>query len=190
MPSMADRRKATDKRIYQAAVIEFGNRGYANTTLSAIAKAAGITPGLIVQNFGSKEDLYRKIANDIVNFITTEFNKYSTSWEERCTAVVNYIIKNLEERPEALDYMNFYVTLITSMDTPDDIIQSLYDLYYNSPIETVVLQGQAKGELIDGDPYAIHGLFWLIMFNTIRTCFKNGLDYPPIDWFLDIIRKH
>ena len=57
MPSMADRRKATDKRIYQAAVIEFGNRGYSNTTLSTIAKAAGITPGLIVQNFGSKEDL-------------------------------------------------------------------------------------------------------------------------------------
>ena len=189
MPSMADRRKATDKRIYEAAIVEFGNKGYANTTLSAIAKAAGITPGLIVQNFGSKRDLYRKITTDIVKNITKELDSYSHFWEERCRSVVTYIMKTLEEYPNAMSYMNFYVSLITSLDTPDDILQELYALYEKSPVEKIILEAQAKGEVIEGDPYAIHGLFWHITFNTISTCYNNKLDYPPIEWFVDIIRK-
>ena len=66
MVTMAERRKATDERIYKAAVVEFGENGYSNTTLANVAKSSGITPGLIVQNFGSKENLFRKIAVDIV----------------------------------------------------------------------------------------------------------------------------
>ena len=123
---VADRRKATDKRIYEAAIVEFGNKGYANTTLSAIAKSAGITPGLIVQNFGSKRDLYWKITTDIVKNIAKELDTYSHFWEERCRSVVTYIMKTLEEYPNAMSYMNFYVSLITSLDTPDDILQELY----------------------------------------------------------------
>ena len=100
MTSMSDRRKHTDEKIYKAAVIEFGKNGYANTTLASIAKQSGITPGLIVQNFGSKENLYRKITFDVVTKIQEELSNYSSTWDLRCTSIVENTIKMLNQEPE------------------------------------------------------------------------------------------
>ena len=190
MTTMVERRKATDKKIYNAAVREFGENGFSNTTLSNIAKKAGITPGLIVQNFGSKEDLYRKIAIDIVTLSKEQLNPYSSSWEERCRAAIRLIIDALEKDPDFIYSLNFYVGLITSLDTPDDVMKELMDIYQGSPVKELVIEGQKKGELIEGDPYLVHALFWSNMQNIICYCFNHKLDYPPTEWFLDIVRKH
>ena len=142
MATMAERRKNTDDRIYRAAVVEFGKNGYANTTLSTIAKASGITPGLIVQNFGSKEELYRKITMNIIRRLNDEFSSYSKDWEERCTAIIEYVKRSLLTYPNAIDYLRFYISLMKSLDTPDDIIKDLYTVYDNSPVSQMIIEGQ------------------------------------------------
>ena len=189
MATMAERRKNTDDRIYRAAVVEFGKNGYANTTLSTIAKASGITPGLIVQNFGSKEELYRKITMNIVRRLNDEFSSYSKNWEERCTAIIEFVKRSLLTYPNAIDYLRFYISLMKSLDTPDDIIKDLYTVYDNSPVSQMIIEGQKNGEVMEGDPYAIHSLFWFNMFEVICHCFMHKLDYPPNEWFLQVIRK-
>ena len=190
MTTMVERRKATDKRIYDAAVIEFGNNGYANTTLSMIAKRAGITPGLIVQNFGSKEELYRKIALDTALRSREQMEPYSTTWDERCKAAIERVLDILSRDPDFIHYLKFYVSLITSLDTPDSIVKELREIYDGSSVNDLIIEGQRKHEVIDGDPYLIHAMFWGNMHNTVRFCFEHGLDYPPMEWFLEIIRKH
>ena len=189
MATMAERRKNTDDRIYKAAVIEFGKNGYANTTLSTIAKASGITPGLIVQNFGSKEELYRKIVMNIVRNLNDEFSSYSTDWEERCTAIIEYTKRTLLARPDSVDYLRFYISVMKSLDTPDDVIRDMYAVYDSSPVSAMITEGQKKGEVMDGDPYSIHSLFWFTMFEVICHCYTHKLDYPPTEWFLRLIRK-
>lgn len=47
----------TRARIRDAAVVRFARQGYANTTLRQIAEDAGVSAGLIVHHFGSKERL-------------------------------------------------------------------------------------------------------------------------------------
>ncbi len=190
MATMAERRKNTDDRIYKAAINEFGKNGYANTTLSAIAKASGITPGLIVQNFGSKEDLYRKITSDILRYLGEQLRKYNGDWKGRCEYVIEFAKKSLETHEEAADYLRFYISLMRSLDTPDEIIKELYVFYKNGPVESMILEGQDKGEVIDGDPYAIHCLFWCNLFDVICHCYMHKLDYPSNEWFIDVIRKH
>ena len=189
MATMAERRKNTDDRIYKAAIVEFGKNGYANTTLSTIAKASGITPGLIVQNFGSKEELYRKIAMNIVQSLESEFRTYSSDWEERCTAIIDYAERTLMTNPDAIDYLRFYISLIKSLDTPDDVLRELYTIYISSPVQAIIMEGQKKGEIIDGDPYAIHSLFWFNMFEVLCHCYMHKLDYPKTEWFLQVIKK-
>ena len=189
MVTMAERRKATDMKIYKAAVIEFGENGYSNTTLANVAKSSGITPGLIVQNFGSKENLFRKIAIDINTRIQQELSNISSTWELRCTSIVENIIKMLKVEPETIHYMKFYVSLITSLDTPEDVIKELFEMYHKSPTEKIIKEAQAKGEVIDGDPYTVHSLFWINTINTICYCYTYELEYPPTEWFLQIVRK-
>ena len=51
-------------RIRDAAIDQFGSRGF-DTGVRAIAEAAGVSPGLIIHHFGSKEGL-RKACDDYI----------------------------------------------------------------------------------------------------------------------------
>ncbi|MDJ0664937.1 MAG: TetR family transcriptional regulator [Acidimicrobiia bacterium] len=44
-------------RIRDAAITEFANNGVAGTSIRAIAAAAGVSPGLVIHHFGSKDEL-------------------------------------------------------------------------------------------------------------------------------------
>jgi AcrR family transcriptional regulator len=57
-PSRAARRAATAQRILDAARVEFGEHGREGTTVRAIARRAGVDPSLVIQHYGSKDDLF------------------------------------------------------------------------------------------------------------------------------------
>jgi AcrR family transcriptional regulator len=64
-PDRADSRRRRDPAASQAAIIEaarevFTERGYARATIREIARRAGVTHGLVMRHFGSKEQLLLK----------------------------------------------------------------------------------------------------------------------------------
>jgi AcrR family transcriptional regulator len=54
----AAKRAATAQRILKAAQIEFGEHGLEGTTVRAIAQRAEVDPSLVIQHYGSKNDLF------------------------------------------------------------------------------------------------------------------------------------
>jgi len=54
----AARRAATAQRILEAAQVEFGEHGLEGTTVRSIAQRAGVDPSLVIQHYGSKNDLF------------------------------------------------------------------------------------------------------------------------------------
>ncbi|MET7936934.1 TetR family transcriptional regulator [Streptomyces sp. NPDC005322] len=56
--SRADRRRQTERRILAAARELFAERGFERTTIRAVAAAAEIDPALVMQYFGSKQELF------------------------------------------------------------------------------------------------------------------------------------
>jgi AcrR family transcriptional regulator len=65
----AAKRAATAQRILEAAQTEFGERGLERTTVRAIAQRAGVDPSLVIQHYGTKNDLFA---------IATELHREST----------------------------------------------------------------------------------------------------------------
>ena len=189
MAKMAERRKATDDKIFRSAVIEFGINGYSNTTLSKIAISSGVTPGLIVQNFGSKEELYNRVVKEIFDHLKDAFGSFSSTWDIRYVSIVEYFVNTLNNNPKAIDYLRFFVTLVTSKDTPDNSKERLHSFYNDSPVEMMIKEGQKRGDVIAGDPYIINKIFWINMIDNICYCFENKLEYPSSEWFLQTIRK-
>lgn len=59
----------TRARIRDAAVLLFGRDGFERTSVRAIAKAAGVSPGLVIHHFGSKDEL-RAVCDE---FVVDEF---------------------------------------------------------------------------------------------------------------------
>jgi AcrR family transcriptional regulator len=56
-------------RIRDSAMELFAARGVAGTSLRAVARAAGVSPGLVVHHFGSKEGLCRAVDEAVVERI-------------------------------------------------------------------------------------------------------------------------
>jgi AcrR family transcriptional regulator len=53
-----ERRRRSERRILAAARTLFAERGYERTTIRAVAAEAGVDPSLVIQHFGSKQDLF------------------------------------------------------------------------------------------------------------------------------------
>ncbi|WP_020577778.1 TetR/AcrR family transcriptional regulator [Actinopolymorpha alba] len=58
--SRAERRQQTEARILAAARRQFAQVGYDRTTIRAVAATAGVDPALVMQYFGSKDELFRQ----------------------------------------------------------------------------------------------------------------------------------
>ncbi|GAB3746332.1 TetR/AcrR family transcriptional regulator [Microlunatus parietis] len=60
--SRAERRERTRARILTAARDLFAENGFDRTTIRAVATAAATDPALVMRYFGSKEELFRQVA--------------------------------------------------------------------------------------------------------------------------------
>lgn len=61
-PSRNERRRRSEAAILAAARRLFAEHGYDGTTIRAVADLAGVDPALVMQNFGSKEQLFAAAA--------------------------------------------------------------------------------------------------------------------------------
>ncbi len=62
----------TAARIRDHAIELFGSRGYAATSIRDIARAAGVSPALVIHHFGSKEELRRACDDYLIGSVFTE----------------------------------------------------------------------------------------------------------------------
>jgi AcrR family transcriptional regulator len=60
----AERRGTARRRILDAALAEFHDRGYEGTSLQAVAKRAGLTKGAIYWSFRDKQDLFLALVHE------------------------------------------------------------------------------------------------------------------------------
>ncbi|GGL07155.1 TetR/AcrR family transcriptional regulator [Nocardia jinanensis] len=61
-PTRAEQRRRTQERILRAATRLFAETGYERTTIRAVAAAAETDPSLVMRYFGSKEELFARVA--------------------------------------------------------------------------------------------------------------------------------
>ena len=69
------KKKATRAAIMEAAINLFGERGYERTSVSALAKAAGIGKGTIYSYFSSKNEILLAFCEEELAFIYDEIRK-------------------------------------------------------------------------------------------------------------------
>lgn len=63
---------APQARIRSAAITVFGRQGFEKTTVRQIAAAAGVSPGLVIHHFGSKDGLRRACDDYVIEVLRSE----------------------------------------------------------------------------------------------------------------------
>ena len=66
-------RDASRARLIEAALELFARRGYASTPVDAVAREAGVSPGLLYRHFRSKTDLLRAIFEESMHDVEATF---------------------------------------------------------------------------------------------------------------------
>jgi AcrR family transcriptional regulator len=99
-----------EERILQAAVELFGAKGFAATSVRALAAAAGVSPGLVIHYFGSKDGLRLAAEQEMLARVAAHFERaadvaeWSRSLEQLLDdqpAIVAYLRRALLEQSDA-----------------------------------------------------------------------------------------
>ena len=91
------------RRIIDAAVSEFAEKGYEAANTNQIAKAAGISVGSLFQYFKTKENLFRYVINLGVGIIETDIGQIledEISGREKLHKLMLLTVNSCEQYPE------------------------------------------------------------------------------------------
>lgn len=93
----AQRRARTRSAILDAARQEFSKSGYQKATIRAVAERAGCDPSLVMQHFGSKQELFRTAVQLDLDMATVT----AGPTEELNERMIRAVFELMDERPEA-----------------------------------------------------------------------------------------
>lgn len=142
-------------RILAEAERRFAAGGYGATSLSSIARAAGLGNAGLLHHFPSKAALYRAVLEDVGADMDRRIGEAlaeSSDPGERLRALARVLVELGVERPTALR-----LVLHEFLDDSDRIDRARALPLAGAVREavTVVVDGQGAGLIIDGDPLAI-----------------------------------
>lgn len=110
-------------RILDAALTEFSRLGYERASTNAIAEAASVAKGLIFHRFGSKEELFYAVCDDVIGALTPSFERALKNAPqdlfERVIAWTQMKLVLMREEPRRL---RFFMVALT--DAPPDVRRS------------------------------------------------------------------
>ena len=119
--------EATRREILDAAQTLFIEKGFAGTSINAVAKEAGVTKSLIFHHFGTKENLWSQMAERLYQKYhdqQMELFKDEPSVEETLVASIRWHFNFLREHPAALRLeMWEQLDNLPCKEKPDDVMR-------------------------------------------------------------------
>lgn len=168
------KRIESDKKILDAAIRVFGEKGYGNSNLREIASVAGITQGLISQRFGTKENLFEKAIYATEVLWVDRKIPIDTPVEKALLALVQTAKKLCDRDPIIFQ---FVYMISSSTDIPVAIINKQREFFENSNLCKLLLKGQEEGYLAKGNIAVLFNIFLSNTFKIIRDYKKADLTF-------------
>ncbi|MDP4084176.1 MAG: TetR/AcrR family transcriptional regulator [Bacillota bacterium] len=179
--------KMTEKqqKIVEVAIEMFAEKGYASTSTSEIAKAAGVAEGTIFKHFGSKEKLlYSVILPFLVEsvpvladeFIQDVLTKPYQHFESFLTAIIKNRLDFVKRNKE------IFKILVVELLNRDDLREQVISFFQQSPnqlINNIFDTFKHRGELIDLPNSTLIRTMLTQIFGYF--IFRFAL-FPTLDW--------
>lgn len=187
-----ERRAESDSRIIESAIVSFGKNGYTHSTLNNIAKTAGVTGGLVVQRFESKEKLYDIAYDTVVRELEAKADDIAQLQRDGKADAVTFLkafIKLIKQfRESNPDEFLFLKTFLNNIDVLDDYVNEKKRSYVQSTFYMALQDAQKKKMLPDCKLDVLILSFFVTLFNQIDICFNYNIDIPEDRFFLNAIQ--
>jgi len=146
-------RDESKQHILDKAVEVFAAKGLANTKISDLAQAAGVSQGLLYRYFSDKDDVFIALleqAIDGVNNHAQDAIKHAGTPLEKIHWLTEQILQSMQERIEVPAYFKLFSQ---SMALPGRAQETLmkFDTVSNI-LRELIIEGQKMGEVANRDP--------------------------------------
>lgn len=178
-----ERRRATDAAIIDAAIIEFGEKGFARARVGDIAKRAGISQGLVSQNFGNKDRLFM-MATSVIDEELFAPEGVEKKLPDILYAVIDAWKDIYHKKPEHFKLLHM---LTCCIDFPEIIGKGIEARFRLSPVYDAIEEAQDKGDFPAEDPLEIMWDLFRATINMIYYYNKAGIELPENEFCLKLI---
>ncbi len=181
------------EQILCAALKVFALRGFAATKISDIAKAAGLSHGLVYHYFASKEEIFFELVHTAVyhsgkSLLMVDALPIEPIEKVRQTA--KFIMDGIAAGQET-SYFFLIVTHAAVMEPSPERDRHLEGSYVSVNTMTKILcEGQQKGQVRSGDPEGMSVMFFsAIMGLAIYNITMEGFQMPDPELLVSMVSK-
>lgn len=174
------------RKILEAAIDTFSEKGYAGSSTSEIAKKAGVAEGTIFRHYKTKKDLLLSIVTPTIArfaapfFIKTFTKEVFENEYEHYEDFLRVIAKNrLEFVRKHFPILKIFIQEIAFHDELREPFQQLFTEHVYQKFKKIIEHFQEKGEIIDLPPETIMRMSASSIIGYILPRF---LLFPGKDW--------
>lgn len=194
MPARDQQKEQRRQLIIFKALELFAKKGYSDTKIGDIAKAADMSVGLMFHYFESKEQLYEELVRMGVEGTNYPVELNFNNPLDYFTGFLNLMFGYAKEQP----WVFYMFVLMAQARRSDGIPQHIRALAMSvNQIEQsaeIIAAGQQYGYFRQGDPYALSFAFWSSVQGVMEQIavtpemLSGEKKLPEAEWIIDIIR--
>ncbi|MGL5675721.1 MAG: TetR/AcrR family transcriptional regulator [Cellulosilyticaceae bacterium] len=160
-------REQTKKQISDAAIRLFACRGFTATKISEVAKAAGVSMGLMYHYFSSKEELFSYLVEEttrLSNEGLLYFENLPLPPREKIMALAQMVVEGILVNEEQVP--RFMMMIQAGLSSEEISLNKALYKEKNVPIEVtarIIKAAQEEGVAKEGDPLVLSTLFWAMV---------------------------
>lgn len=168
----------------------FIQKGYAATRTADIARAVGMSEGLLFHYFETKEKLYIALLQIAVGGKDNIFQINETSPLKFFEKTAKTIFDCIKSEPFAAKLFVLMSRAQYDMALSTELRNYLMRQKDIELSVKLILQGQKEGSIRDGDPIALATAFFMAMQGIAEHIARNPeMPVPNPEWVVDIIRR-
>lgn len=174
------------KRLMDAAILLFTNRGYAATSVREIVEMAGVTKPALYYHFESKEGIYLAILEELVktaDHVLEASRVEQGTARERIEGFLTHVFDHFERRKAEVRMINA-VFWGPAQGVPPFDFETFHRMFQDFVRETVV-KGIASGELRPLDPEIVT----LTIVGVLSFSMDMNLAHPELAFGQDGLRR-
>jgi len=194
MPTRDEQKEQRRQLIIFKALELFAQKGYTDTKIGDIAKAANMSVGLMFHYFESKEQLYEELVRMGVEGTNQPMEMNFNNPLDYFSGFLRAMFSYAKEQPWV-----FYMFVLMSQarrsnGVPPHIRELAMSVNQIEQSAEIIAAGQQYGYFREGDPYALSFAFWSSVQGVMEEIaitpemLSGEKDLPDAEWIVDIIR--
>jgi AcrR family transcriptional regulator len=186
----AEQKEQRRIEIMSKALELFAQKGYAGTRTSEIAKALGMSEGLMFHYFPTKESLYLELVKNGAQGTEVFPEKIDDPYKAFYDVLQEFFTR-VQENGRLVAKMFVLMNAAQNKDgTPEEVYKIASAVNIVQASVPVIEQGQEKGVFRVGDPLTLSYTFWNAFDGNMVELAKNPEMNPPDPvWLMAILTK-